>query len=232
MFKSLAIQSFALAAAVMLLAMPENERQSVHADDGHSHAAGSHAGHAHGGTSIAYRLSDWKTLEYDDPGKAGQHLQAVKKLGCEARQESHDGHVDVTYRSPRWQVLEVETDQLAHQWEKWLKGAGFETIHGHPKDGDGHDHSGHSHGPDGAEEVAYRLANWKTVHAEEQTRNAETVALLKGLGCEVKADQHDGHSDVTFRCPQWMHLELASHEAAQGWEGWLKQNGFEVRHSH
>lgn len=232
MNKSIAIHSLALAAAITLLAVPGKEQQSVRADDGHSHAAGSHSDHSHGATSIAYRLSDWKTLEYDDAGKAGQHLQAVKKLGCEARQEGHDGHVDVTYRSPRWQVLEVETDQLAHQWESWLKGAGFETLHGHPEDHEGHDHSNHSHGPEGAEHVAYRLANWKTIHADDQRRHAETVALLKGLGCEVKADGHDGHSDVTFRCPEWMHLELASHQAAQGWEDWLTRSGFEVRHDH
>lgn len=187
--------------------------------------------------AIAYRLSDWKEMHYDDPGKAAQHLAAVKKLGCEASQDSHDGHTDVVYRSPQWQALEVANDELAHQWEAWLRGAGFETLHGHAEDHSdhdhaGHDHDGHDHGSNGTEEVAYRLTDWKTTHLENMDQLPQFLALMKGLGCEVQSDQHDGHADVTVRCPEWKHIEVATHEIAEGWEGWLQKSGFEVRHEH
>ena len=102
--------------------------------------------------SIAYRLPKTKEMHFDDGRKAEQHLAAVKKLGCEARMDTHGGHTDVLYRSSQWQVMEVANDKLAHQWEDWLKKAGFETVHGHAADHgtghdahDGHDHSGHDH---------------------------------------------------------------------------------------
>ncbi len=200
-----------------------------------------------GGEAIAYRLTDWKEMHFDDPDKAAQHLAAVQKLGCEARQESHGGHTDVVYRSTQWQALELADDALAHQWEAWLIGAGFESLHGHAEshnghdhgavgliehDHDGHSHEGHDHGPLGAEEVAYRLTEWRTTHVDNMEQLPQFLALMKGLGCEVHTQQHDGHTDVSVRCPEWKHVEVATHEIASGWEGWLRKSGFEVRHDH
>ncbi len=186
--------------------------------------------------AIAYRLSDWNEMHFDDPAKAAQHLAAVEKLGCEARQDNHNGQTDVVYRLPQWQALEVASDELAHQWEAWLKGAGFETLHGHAADHaehsqDSHDHShdGHSHGPQGAEEVAYRLADWTTSRIENPEQLSQYVALMKGLGCEVQVDTQ---VNVSVRCSQWKHIEVPSHEVASGWENWLHKSGFEARHSH
>ncbi len=196
------------------------------------------------GEAIAYRLPETKEMHFDDARKAEQHLAAVKKLGCEARLDSHSGHTDVAYRSVKWQVMEVASDELAHQWEDWLKKAGFETVHGHASDHgaghsdhDGHDHSGHSHaghnhGPGEAEEVSYVLRNWKTIHLQDATQMSELVALMKGLGCEVRMEDHGGHTDVSIRCPQVKHIEVASHAAASGWQEWLQKNGFETRHEH
>ena len=94
-------------------------------------AGSSFGGLSHAAESIAYRLPKWKTLHFDDSTKATQHLSTVKKLGCAAKKESHGGHIDVSYRSPKWKSFEVANDKLAHQWEAWLTGAGFETVHGH-----------------------------------------------------------------------------------------------------
>lgn len=201
------------------------------------------------GEAIAYRLSNTKEMHFDDARKAEQHLAAVRKLGCEARMDSHGGHTDVIYRSVKWQVMELANDKLAHQWEEWLKKAGFETVHGHAADHgtghdahDGHDHSGHDHaghshaghdhGPGEAEEVSYLLPNWKTIHSRDAAQMSELVALMKGLGCEVRTEDHGGHKDVSVRCPQWKHVEVASHQAAAGWQDWLRNNGFETRHEH
>lgn len=192
--------------------------------------------------SIAYRLAEAKEMHFDDARKAEQHLVAVKKLGCEAQLDSHSGHTDVTYRAAKWQVMEVATDKLAHQWEGWLKKAGFETIHGHASvhgkghdAHDGHDHSshhhaGHNHAPGKAEEVAYQLPQWKPIHIEDKRQLPEMVALMKGLGCEVKSENHDGHADLSVHCAKWKYLEFESHKDATTWEGWLKKNGFNTRH--
>ncbi|MEZ6092135.1 MAG: hypothetical protein R3C05_29850 [Pirellulaceae bacterium] len=194
---------------------------------------------------VAFCLPEWKEMHFDDAGKAQQHLAAVQKLGCEARIDNHDGHTDVVYRSPKWKSLEVADDKLAHQWEGWLKGAGFETLHGHAADhgehdGAGneghdqaaHDHEGHGHGPGEAEEVTYRIVDWKSVHLENQGQVAELKAMLQGLGCELKTTEHAGHTDLNFRCPQWKHIEVGSHDVATVWEKWLQKTGFEVKHMH
>lgn len=201
------------------------------------------------GEAIAYRLPKWNTMHFEDAAKAKQHLAAVKKLGCEAKQGSHGGHIDVAYRTGQWKSLEVANDKLAHQWEAWLKGAGFETLHGHSEnhaghdhDGAGHaghdhaghdhDHAGHDHGPNGAEEVRYRLPEWKTVHFKDKAQMDEFVAIMKGFGCEVRTEAHSGHVDTSVRCRDWKHIELPSHKVAQTWESWLAKSGFEVRHEH
>ncbi len=202
--------------------------------------------------AITYRLSKTKEMHFEDGRKAEQHLAAVKKLGCEARLDSHGGHTDVLYRSAKWQVMEVANDKLAHQWEDWMKKAGFETVHGHAAnhgtahdahDGhDGHDHSGHDHaghsheghdhGPGKSEEVSCVLPNWKTIHSRDAAETSELVALMKGLGCEVRTDDHGEHKDVSVRCPKSKHIEVASHQAAAGWQNWLRKNEFETRHEH
>lgn len=196
------------------------------------------------GEAIAYRLSETKEMHFDDGRKAELHLAAVKKLGCEARLDSHDGHSDVIYRSTRWQSMEVATDTLAHQWEDWLKKAGFETVHGHAadhgtghdaRDGhdhSGHDHDGHSHGPGEAEQVAYQLPRWKTIYVEDERQVPELVALMKGLGCEVRSEERAGRAGLSVRCTTWKHIEFDSHRAAAGWEDWLKKKGFITRHEH
>ena len=195
-------------------------------------------------SSVAYRLRETKTIHFEDVQKAQLHLETVKKLGCEAKMDDHGDHQDVMYRLKLWTALTLADEKTAHQWEGWMKRSGFETLHAHGED---HDHDDHDHGPSeglgdghshddghdhGEEVLSYSLPEWKTEHAQDQKGADELVAILKGLGCEVRADQHDGHGDVVFRCPRPMHLELASHKAASGWEDWLKKTGFRTQHDH
>ena len=201
---------------------------------------------------VAFCLPQWKEMHFDDAGKAQEHMAAVQKLGCEAKMDNHGGHTDVVYRSPQWKSMEVADDKLAHQWENWLKKSGFETLHGHAADHTGHDeagheghdhaahdlatddhdHAGHSHAPGKSEEVAYRVTQWKSLHLDNPAQVAELTAMLQGLGCELKTTEHAGHSDLNFRCPQWKHIEVGSHEVATTWQNWLQKTGFEVKHTH
>ena len=81
--------------------------------------------------TVDYRLKNWKTVHFEDAKRAKTHVETVKKLGCEVKQEDHGGHIDVTYRCPEWKTMSVKSHDEAHKWEKWLKASGFETKHKH-----------------------------------------------------------------------------------------------------
>lgn len=201
-------------------------------------------------STLAYRLADGKTMHLDDAKKASDHLATVKKLGCEVSEGDHEGHGDIIYRCLKWKALTVADDKLAHQWEGWLKGAGFETLHGHAADDHDehtadHEHHaeeakeqaeehGHEHGHEAGkhEEVVYRLPGWVTLHPQTVDEAQELIAIAKGLGCEVREDRHEGeqHGDVSIRCAEWTHVELPTHETAETWQTWMANIGFETRH--
>ncbi|WP_139228645.1 hypothetical protein [Planctomicrobium piriforme] len=191
---------------------------------GHDHAGHAHGAHEHGGETLAYRLPQWKEMHFDDAQKAEQHLQAVQKLGCEVRKDSHAGHTDVVYRCPDWKSINVANHDLAHQWEGWMKTMGFDYSHGHVD-------AALTQGP---ESLEYRLTEWKTIHAEATAAGDITklVATLKSIGCEVRDERHEGHADISYRSPIWRDIHFANHQSAQQWQSWLQANGFEARHEH
>jgi G:T/U-mismatch repair DNA glycosylase len=80
---------------------------------------------------VGYRLRNWKTIHFDDARKADDRYRTLRKLGCEATKDAHAGHIDVTYRCPRWRELSLRSHRAAHRWEDWLRAAGFETVHKH-----------------------------------------------------------------------------------------------------
>lgn len=80
---------------------------------------------------VEYRLAQWKTIHFDDAKAAKTHVDAVKKLGCEVKQDDHGGHIDVTYRCAEWKKMSLKTHSDAHKWEDWLKKSGFQTKHVH-----------------------------------------------------------------------------------------------------
>lgn len=80
---------------------------------------------------VAYRLANWKTMHFDKAAEAKDHFTTVKRLGCEASQEDHGGHIDVAFRCPRWRVVSFDDHATAHKWQRWLQACGFETEHKH-----------------------------------------------------------------------------------------------------
>ncbi len=85
---------------------------------------------------------------------------------------------------------------------------------------------------DAAEIVRYRAEKWQAKHIHDEKKAKTITKTLKGLGCEVKKHQHNGHIDVKYRCPQWKQMELKSHEEAHKWEKWFKEYGFQTEHKH
>lgn len=85
---------------------------------------------------------------------------------------------------------------------------------------------------DGSHVVKFRLPAKKSAHFDDKRAAGKFSESLKQLGCDVKTENHGGHLDVTYRCPEWRSVEAESDEAAHRWESWLKKNGFETAHKH
>ena len=194
---------------------------------GHRHADDGHAGHTHdhdhGGEVLAFTLSKWHTMHFEDAAKAKKHAEMVTQLGCEVRQEAHSGHSDLTYRCTQWKSMKVASHELVEQWLGWLKGSGFDVSHGHVDPAYAK----------GAETVAFRLVNWKSIHGNGSEQEKQFVQSLQRLGCEVVTEDHGGHSDIRFRSPVWRDVHVADHAAAEQLGAWLKGSGFELApHQH
>jgi len=82
------------------------------------------------------------------------------------------------------------------------------------------------------EVIEYRLTQQRTVHVDSAQIAAQYHDSLQKLGCESRIDEHDGHIDLIYRCPEWRDVAFDSHASAHKWETWLKSLGFEVKHSH
>jgi hypothetical protein len=212
----------ALAFFALPSASAQEQSHAGHDHAGHDHDGHDHSDHAHSGESLAFQLTDWKSMHFDDANKAAQHAATVKKLGCEVKQDNHAGHIDVTYRSAQWKEMQVKNHNMAEQWENWLSKSGFDVSHSHPD-------PAYAKGP---EAVEFRLVKWKSMHGDGSANEKQFVTTLQQLGCEVRMDKHDGHADIAFRAPTWRDVHVADHGKADQLMGWLNQNGFEVRHEH
>lgn len=171
--------------------------------------------------SVAFRLTEWKNLHFDDVNEAQQQLQTLKKLGCEAETEPHAGHTDVRFRATRWAKVSLDTRKVADQWERWLKTNGFETLRGHNE----------APAP-GAVAVHYTMVQSRTMHLNKPEEAQEFTALFTGLGCDVRQAQHNGHRDLTISCPQWRNVIFDGHEEAHAFQKWLDEQGFQTQHNH
>ncbi len=169
---------------------------------------------------VSFRLAKWKSSHFDDAKTATSHQDTLRRIGCEVKQDAHKGHIDVSYRSPKWRQLSFKTDGEAHEWAHWLEENGFETLFAQPAQ------AGH------LETVTYRLGVWKSGHYDRSSQAALQSDTLRMLGCEVKHDSHAGHHDVSYRCSQTRVIGVESHDDAHKWETWLQANGFETKHEH
>ncbi len=106
-----------------------------------------------------------------------------------------------------------------------------EAEHDHRHEGHSHagaDHAGHDH----AEVVAFQLTEWHQQHFDDAQKAAQHFQAIKDLGCEVKQSQHDGHTDIVYRCATWKEMKVANHKLAEQWNGWLQGSGFDTHHAH
>ncbi len=194
-----------------------------------SQGATSHQAPAAGNKLIlGFRMLDWKAKHIHSPEAAVTHAETLRKLGCEVKTDEHDGHTDVQARTVYWKSLALDTQEQLQQWKSWLEQAGFDVIHGRPVSSQLTPNADGTH----REVVQYRLASWKSQHIHQAAEVGQLTTLYRSLSCEVENVDHDGHSDLRYRCPQWKEIELPNHQAAHSWQDFLNKAGFETTHEH
>lgn len=177
---------------------------------------------------LGFRMLDWNTKHMHDAAAATQHAETLRKLGCEVKTAQHNGHIDVQCRTVYWKSLALDGQDQLQQWKAWLELAGFDVIHGRPAS------SQKALNDDGThkEVVKYRLAGWRSQHIHQEAEIGQLTTLYRSLACEIEHLDHDGHTDLKYRCPQWMEIDLPSHQAAHKWQEFLNKAGFETSHEH
>ncbi|MCS7468113.1 hypothetical protein NZK35_15790 [Stieleria sp. ICT_E10.1] len=80
---------------------------------------------------VHFQCKEWKAKHIHDAKKATAIAGTLKKLGCEVKEEQHNGHLDVKYRCVKERTLPVKSHAEAVKWEKWFKEYGFKVYHTH-----------------------------------------------------------------------------------------------------
>ncbi|MEM9943573.1 MAG: hypothetical protein AAF939_18565 [Planctomycetota bacterium] len=78
-------------------------------------------------STVKFRMPTFKTVHMADRKAANKIVNTMKLIGCEVESFDHDGHLDLAYRCPEWQTIELPSDAHAKVWKKWLDESGFET---------------------------------------------------------------------------------------------------------
>jgi len=169
---------------------------------------------------LGFRLTQWKTIHSSSAGQAANESETLKKIGCEVVSENHGNHMDIKYRCLEWKSIKLGTDQLVNQWQMWCADKGMETVIMNP--------------PATTQKptVSFRLTQTRNEHMHNPVDGAKIVNTLKLVGCQVATKDHNGHTDVTFSCPNWITIELPSERVAHAWQKWFNDSGFETQHKH
>ena len=177
---------------------------------------------------LGFRMLDWNTKHMHDATAATKHAETLRKLGCEVKTAQHNGHIDVQCRTVYWKSLALDSQEQVVQWKAWLELAGFDVIHGRPASSQKAVNADGTH----KEVVKYRLADWRSQHIHQEAEIGQLTTLYRSLACQVEHVDHDGHTDLKYSCPQWMEIDLPSHQAAHKWQEFLNKAGFETSHEH
>jgi len=82
--------------------------------------------------------------------------------------------------------------------------------------------------PQVVKKVGFRMASWRTIHGDGTKATTDLVTTLQKIGCEVKQDNHGGHTDISFRCPSWKTVSVQNDDQSNQWHQWLVGNEFET----
>ena len=72
---------------------------------------------------------DWIVKHFENESEAKEFVAIGKGLGCEIKQDIHDGHADVQLRCPLTKHLECRNHEEAQSRVTWLQELGFSAKH-------------------------------------------------------------------------------------------------------
>ena len=81
--------------------------------------------------TVAFQMAQARTVHLHDKAAAQKILNTLTLVGCTITTNDHGDHTDATFSCPQWTKIELESEDSAHAWQKWLKESGFETKHAH-----------------------------------------------------------------------------------------------------
>ena len=81
--------------------------------------------------TVKFRMVKPKSVQLVDMEKAKKIVNTLTLIGCKVETADQNGHFDCTFSAPQWTTLELQTEDIAHAWIKWLDESGFETEHQH-----------------------------------------------------------------------------------------------------
>lgn len=169
---------------------------------------------------IGIRLNDWKKLHLHDEKVANETIATMKRIGCEVTKSQHGDHIDIQYRCVGWKSIDLQNDQQATQWYTWLKNHSLEIVVLNPA----------------AElnlaTVDFQMTSSRSAHLHDPAKAQSFIEMLKMLGCQVETNDHNGHIDAVYSCPNWTTIGLPTDQIAHNWQAWLNNNGFQTRHTH
>ena len=172
------------------------------------------------GMIVGFRAPEWKTLHTSSTEEAEQLIATLNRIGCEVESNNHGDHVDVRFRCEEWRSMKVKTHALQAQWSNWCENQGLETVVVNPNP--------NTKRPT----VSFQMAQPRTVHLHDKDATQKILNTLTLVGCEISTKDHNDHTDATFSCPKWTTIELVSEDSAHAWQKWLKESGFQTKHTH
>lgn len=105
--------------------------ETLHSEDP-EHEEGHEHGHKHEGVeTIEYQSKDWVTKHFEDTATGTEFIGVCKALGCEFKEDAHDGHSDVQYRCLKPRHIECPNHEAAELRAEWLTKLEFIVKHDH-----------------------------------------------------------------------------------------------------
>lgn len=168
---------------------------------------------------VNFRQPEWQNFNARDQRQAQHTIETLQSIGIDATSAEAEGHFEVRFQCPNWKSIKVDTNQQLVQWQQYLDLIGIDTVALNPPESTN------------LPTVSFKLPKPRTAHLKDKSHVDALVETFGMLGCQVSANDHDGHFDLSLQCDDWRTISLTSEESAHVWQDWLNQNGFETRHT-
>lgn len=76
--------------------------------------------------------------------------------------------------------------------------------------------------------ISFRLAKPAAAHMSHEKEAEENLKTLRQLGCKAELQQHEGHLDLKYECPDWRSITFKTEAEVDQWQTWLRKYQFSV----